>query len=107
MTLSFLCLFTGQFVSDKEQLHHVAQMIIAVTVINFFLNGVPIVLTAVKGIIKVFKKCKKRFQKWQLAKMKLHMLRYRTPEEKEYGRKVSRRADLAADNVQAFAKFEI
>ena len=39
--------------------------------------------------------------------MKLHILRYRTHDEKEYAVKVSRTADLAADNVQAFAQLEI
>ena len=42
VTLQFLVLFTGQFVQDKLQLHNIAIMIIAITVINFIINGVPI-----------------------------------------------------------------
>ena len=58
------------------------------TVINFVVNGIPIVFLATKSLIKVFKKCKKKLTKMHnkriKKKTKLHKLRSRTPEEKAY-----------------------
>ena len=81
-------------------------LIIAITVINFFVNGVPILTAVVRNIISLFKRCRAKWRAWASAKEKLARLRYRTPEEQEYGRRVERRAKVSSNNLTTFAGLE-
>ena len=111
LVLYCLMLFCGQLVGDKKALSDFGDLLIAISVTNLVVNVLPILRQLLKFLHQKFiRKAYRKLLKWILRKKQLKALRIRLQQrsemEIEYGRKIERRANVAADNQAKFGHYE-